>query len=75
MPGGNAKVVDEQQLRPPANKPLLNIENMDYQISPEASARRCNSKGRGSVYDPIFGISCHFCRSIKILAFNFPSLR
>ncbi|KAK4782263.1 hypothetical protein SAY86_016365 [Trapa natans] len=50
----------------PANKPLLKIENMDYQISPEASARRCNSKGRGSVYDPIFGICCHFCRQKKL---------
>jgi cell division cycle-associated protein 7 len=25
-------------------------------------ARRCDCKGRGSIYDPILGICCHFCR-------------
>ncbi|XP_078149984.1 uncharacterized protein LOC144545268 [Carex rostrata] len=29
-------------------------------------ARRCESKGRGSVYDPILGICCHFCRQKKL---------
>jgi hypothetical protein len=24
--------------------------------------RRCDSKGRGGVYDPVLGICCHFCR-------------
>jgi hypothetical protein len=24
--------------------------------------RRCDSKGRGAVYDPVLGICCHFCR-------------
>ncbi|XP_031403445.1 cell division cycle-associated 7-like protein [Punica granatum] len=57
--GGSAEVVNKHT---PANKPLLNLGDTDYQLSPEASARRCNSKGRGSVYDPIFGICCHFCR-------------
>jgi hypothetical protein len=28
--------------------------------------RRCNSKGRGSVYDSAAGICCHFCRQKKL---------
>ncbi|KAH6761526.1 hypothetical protein C2S52_018959 [Perilla frutescens var. hirtella] len=32
----------------------------------EALRRRCESKGRGSVYDPVYGISCHFCRQKKL---------
>jgi cell division cycle-associated protein 7 len=24
--------------------------------------RRCDNRGRGSVYDPLLGICCHFCR-------------
>ena len=24
--------------------------------------RRCDSKGRGGVYDSVLGICCHFCR-------------
>ncbi|KAL8474446.1 hypothetical protein ACS0TY_031059 [Phlomoides rotata] len=36
------------------------------EISEEALSRRCESKGRGSVYDPVFGISCHFCRQKKL---------
>jgi len=24
--------------------------------------RRCDSRGRGGVYDPVLGICCHFCR-------------
>ncbi|XP_020102806.1 cell division cycle-associated protein 7-like isoform X3 [Ananas comosus] len=29
-------------------------------------SRRCDSKGRGSVYDPVLGICCHFCRQKKL---------
>ncbi|KAJ3674860.1 hypothetical protein LUZ60_005476 [Juncus effusus] len=29
-------------------------------------SRRCDSKGRGSIYDPILGICCHFCRQKKL---------
>ena len=29
-------------------------------------AQRCNSKGRGSLYDPKVGITCHFCRQKKL---------
>lgn len=32
------------------------------EVSEEALRRRCESKGRGSLYDPIYGICCHFCR-------------
>lgn len=31
-------------------------------ISEEALRRRCVSKERGSLYDPVYGICCHFCR-------------
>ncbi|KAK6127845.1 hypothetical protein DH2020_013517 [Rehmannia glutinosa] len=36
------------------------------QISKEALARRCESKGRGSLYDPVYGICCHYCRQKKL---------
>ncbi|XP_073281868.1 uncharacterized protein [Primulina huaijiensis] len=35
-------------------------------ISPEALARRCERKGRGSLYNPVYGICCHFCRQKKL---------
>ncbi|XP_030472974.1 uncharacterized protein LOC115690679 [Syzygium oleosum] len=50
----------------PANKPLLKLQGLEYHLSADASSRRCDSKGRGSIYDPIFGISCHFCRQKKL---------
>ncbi|CAL4918677.1 unnamed protein product [Urochloa decumbens] len=28
--------------------------------------RRCDSRGRGGVYDPVLGICCHFCRQKKL---------
>ncbi|GJN23541.1 hypothetical protein PR202_gb11200 [Eleusine coracana subsp. coracana] len=28
--------------------------------------RRCDSRGRGAVYDPVLGICCHFCRQKKL---------
>ncbi|KAI5660304.1 hypothetical protein M9H77_29097 [Catharanthus roseus] len=34
--------------------------------SPEALARRCTSRGRGSLWDPVYGICCHFCRQKKL---------
>ncbi|KAF3437823.1 hypothetical protein FNV43_RR20579 [Rhamnella rubrinervis] len=46
----------------PANMPLVKINGKELHLSLESSSRRCNSKGRGSVYDPVFGICCHFCR-------------
>ncbi|XP_030541157.1 uncharacterized protein LOC115748706 isoform X2 [Rhodamnia argentea] len=50
----------------PANKPLLKLQGLKYHLSADASSRRCDSKGRGSIYDPLFGISCHFCRQKKL---------
>ncbi|KAI6694225.1 hypothetical protein NL676_021935 [Syzygium grande] len=51
----------------PANKPLPKLRGSEYRLSAGASSRRCNSKGRGgSIYDPVFGISCHFCRQKKL---------
>ncbi|KAF8036306.1 hypothetical protein BT93_C2129 [Corymbia citriodora subsp. variegata] len=63
--GGEFWSTGSKSIRP-ANKPLLKLQGLDYQLSPDASSRRCNSKGRGSVYDPVFGISCHFCRQKKL---------
>lgn len=31
-------------------------------LLPEDSARRCSSKARGTVYNSVYGICCHFCR-------------
>lgn len=56
-----------EENRRPANMPLVkNMNGMEVWPSPESSSRRCNSKGRGSVYDPVFGICCHFCRFCAI---------
>ncbi|XP_011628252.1 cell division cycle-associated protein 7 [Amborella trichopoda] len=55
----------ENEIRP-ANAPLVMINPTILQLSPEVLARRCDSKGRGSVYDPILGICCHFCRQKKL---------
>ena len=32
--------------------------------------RRCDSKGKGAVYDPVLGICCHFCRYIYRMSAN-----
>lgn len=56
---------DESEDTRPANAPLVRVHGRKHHLSPEASARRCYSKGRGSVYDPVFGICCHFCRFFK----------
>ncbi|TKY44820.1 Cell division cycle-associated protein 7 [Spatholobus suberectus] len=57
---------EEEEKQRPANAPLINLSDADLQISAESSARRCNSKGRGSVYNPVLGICCHFCRQKKL---------
>lgn len=57
---------EESSPHRPANKPLVKVGGLELQLSPEYSARRCDSKGRGSVYDPVFGICCHFCRQKKL---------
>lgn len=61
--------VSEEDEKRPANAPLV-----DWRLCRSAevsSERRCMSKGRGSVYDPVFGICCHFCRSISTLSLSF----
>ncbi|CAI9113714.1 OLC1v1014367C1 [Oldenlandia corymbosa var. corymbosa] len=57
---------DEDQKRP-ANAPRLSVRKAELaRLSPDVLARRCNSKGRGSLYNPTYGISCHFCRQKKL---------
>lgn len=47
----------------PANAPLLRVKyGSMLRLTPEALARRCTSKDRGTLYDPYLGICCHFCR-------------
>ncbi|XP_022715372.1 cell division cycle-associated 7-like protein [Durio zibethinus] len=53
----------------PANAQSGTIYGGRHQLSPEDSARRCRRKeGRGSVYNPVFGICCHFCRQKTLCA-------
>ncbi|KAL2463006.1 Zinc-finger domain of monoamine-oxidase A repressor R1 [Forsythia ovata] len=57
----------EDDKKRPANAPLLSIKRgLKPKLSPDALARRCTSKGRGSLYDPLYGICCHFCRQKKL---------
>ncbi|XP_059644952.1 uncharacterized protein LOC132286606 [Cornus florida] len=57
----------EWEEKRPANAPLVEVSGKKLlQLLPEDSAKRCASKGRGSVYDPVFGICCHFCRQKKL---------
>ncbi|XP_027359267.1 cell division cycle-associated protein 7-like [Abrus precatorius] len=57
---------DEIEQRRPANAPFIKLSVEDLKVSAEISAQRCNSKGRGSVYNSILGICCHFCRQKKL---------
>ncbi|CAN6478168.1 unnamed protein product [Victoria cruziana] len=50
----------------PANAPFIYARPADLQLPDHVLARRCNSKERGSIYDPILGICCHFCRQKKL---------
>ncbi|KAI9101621.1 hypothetical protein K1719_023865 [Acacia pycnantha] len=63
---GEVRFPSESEDKRPANAPLIILEGTELQLSAEASAVRCNSKGRGSVYNPVFGICCHFCRQKKL---------
>ncbi|KAL6281715.1 hypothetical protein ACE6H2_018596 [Prunus campanulata] len=56
----------ESEERRPANAPLVDVRKSELQLSSESAAQRCNSKGRGSVYHPVFGIHCHLCRQKKL---------
>ncbi|OUZ99388.1 Zinc-finger domain of monoamine-oxidase A repressor R1 [Macleaya cordata] len=42
------------------------VRELKNRLSPDALARRCDSKSRGSIYDSVFGICCHFCRQKKL---------
>lgn len=58
---GVSKKNREEETRP-ANMPLVKVTALQAQLSPDIMIQRCNSKNRGSVYSPVFGICCHFCR-------------
>lgn len=55
----------EENVRP-GNAPLPKNCPADLQISPLISALRCKSKERGTLYDAVVGICCHFCRQKKL---------
>jgi len=57
---------EENGERRPANAPVPKCSPAALQLSPDWLAQRCNSKSRGSVYDSILGICCHFCRQKKL---------
>ncbi|XP_027125780.1 cell division cycle-associated protein 7-like isoform X2 [Coffea eugenioides] len=60
-------VEDDGEKKRPANAPLMRVKRGEIAwLSPDALARRCSSKGRGSLYDPTYGICCHFCRQKKL---------
>ncbi|RVX17894.1 hypothetical protein CK203_004180 [Vitis vinifera] len=59
---GVSKKNREEETRP-ANMPLVKVTALQAQLSPDIMIQRCNSKSRGSVYSPVFGICCHFCSS------------
>ncbi|KAI9101528.1 hypothetical protein K1719_023818 [Acacia pycnantha] len=63
---GEVRFPSESEDKRPANAPYIILKGTELQLSAEASAVRCNSKGRGSVYNPVFGICCHFCRQKKL---------
>lgn len=55
---------EEDSGKSPANAPSVRVRRNDSvsRLQPDALGRRCTSKWRGSLYDPIYGICCHFCR-------------
>lgn len=62
---GVSKKNREEETRP-ANMPLVKVTALQAQLSSDIMIQRCNSKSRGSVYSPVFGICCHFCRQKKL---------
>ncbi|KAL6003453.1 hypothetical protein ACLOJK_023683 [Asimina triloba] len=55
------KITEDVEKQRPANAPLVSIRQ-PQRLPPHVLARRCDSKSRGSVYDSVWGICCHFCR-------------
>lgn len=50
---------EEEEEEQEEKKAMVVIDKERVRILQE---RRCDSKGRGAVYDPVLGICCHFCR-------------
>ncbi|KAL4360464.1 hypothetical protein GQ457_04G039240 [Hibiscus cannabinus] len=66
---GSKSFSSEGREKRPANAPSVAINDASYQLSAQDSARRCRGKeGRCSVYNPVFGICCHFCRQKTLCA-------
>ncbi|KAF8377704.1 hypothetical protein HHK36_031088 [Tetracentron sinense] len=42
----------------PASAPFLSVDASELRFSPDVLARGCDGKGKGSDYDPVFGICC-----------------
>ncbi|KAM7479621.1 hypothetical protein LguiA_027834 [Lonicera macranthoides] len=64
--GSLFEYIEGEEEKRPANAPLVRLQGLRTQLSQYVLDRRCTSKGRGSVYDPVFGICCHFCRQKKL---------
>ncbi|XP_071709875.1 uncharacterized protein [Rutidosis leptorrhynchoides] len=54
----------EEKKNRPANAPY--VDKRLCRSADVSSESRCMSKGRGSIYDPVLGICCHFCRQKKL---------
>lgn len=61
--GKAAAEEEEEEEEEREKKAVLVIDKERVRILQE---RRCDSKGRGGVYDPVLGICCHFCRQKKL---------
>lgn len=58
---------EDNRWKSPANAPSVRVRNgLVSRLSPDALGQRCTSKWRGSFYDPVYGICCHFCRQKKL---------
>lgn len=44
---------EKEEKQRPANAPLIIQRDAELQLSAESSAKCCNSKGKGSVYDSV----------------------
>ncbi|KAL6637711.1 hypothetical protein ACP70R_025283 [Stipagrostis hirtigluma subsp. patula] len=58
-----AAAAEEEEESEDDEKAMVVVDKARVQALQE---RRCDSKGRGAVYDPVLGICCHFCRQKKL---------
>ncbi|XP_062209405.1 uncharacterized protein LOC133911215 isoform X2 [Phragmites australis] len=58
-----AAAAEEEEESEDEEKAVVVVDKERVQALQE---RRCDSKGRGGVYDPVLGICCHFCRQKKL---------